>query len=63
LLLLSLHLDLLTLYLKLLPLELVLSSLYLSKSGGCVLSLSLYLKLLSLLCLGQPLKYSHHGWV
>jgi hypothetical protein len=61
--LLSLHLELLSLELKLLPLELVLMSLNLSKCSCCVLSLALYLKLLSLLGLGQPLKNSHHGWV
>jgi hypothetical protein len=61
--LLSLHLELLTLELKLLPLELILTGLYLSKCSCCVLSLSLHLKLMSLLCLGQPLKNSHHGWV
>jgi hypothetical protein len=61
--LLSLHLELLTLELKLLPLELVLTSLYLSKCRCCVLGLTLHLYLLPLLGLGQPLKYSHHGWV
>jgi hypothetical protein len=61
--LLPLHLKLLPLKLQLLPLELVLMSLNLSKCGSCVLSLSLHLNLLSLLGLGQPLKYSHHGWV
>jgi hypothetical protein len=54
---------LLPLHLKLLPLELVLTSLNLSKYGSCVLSLSLHLNLLSLLGLGQSLKNSHHGWV
>jgi hypothetical protein len=61
--LLSLHLELLPLKLELLPLELVLTSLNLSKYSCCVLSLSLHLKLLPLLGLGQPLKNSHHGWV
>jgi hypothetical protein len=61
--LLSLHLKLLPLKLQLLPLKLVVTSLNLSKYGSCVLSLSLHLNLLSLLSLGQPLKYSHHGWV
>jgi hypothetical protein len=61
--LLPLHLKLLPLKLQLLPLELILTSLNLSKCGSCVLSLSLHLYLLSLLSLGQPLKYSHHGWV
>jgi hypothetical protein len=61
--LLSLHLELLPLKLKLLPLELVLTSLNLSKCSYCVLSLSLHLKLLPLLGLGQPLKNSHHCWV
>jgi hypothetical protein len=59
----SLHLELLPLKLKLLPLELVLTSLNLSKCSCCVLSLSLHLNLLPLLCLGQPLKNSHHGLV
>jgi hypothetical protein len=61
--LLPLHLELLSLELELLPLELVLMSLNLSERGSCILSLSLHLDLLSLLGLGQPLKYSHHGWI
>jgi hypothetical protein len=61
--LLPLHLELLSLKLELLPLELVLTSLNLSEHGSYVLSLSLHLDLLSLLGLGQPLKYSHHDWI
>jgi hypothetical protein len=61
--LLPLHLKLLPLKLQMLPLELVLMSLNLSKYSCCALSLSLRLNLLPLLGLGQPLKYSHHGWV
>jgi hypothetical protein len=53
--LLSLHFKLLPPKLQLLPLELVLTSLNLSKCSSCVLSLSLHLNLLSLLSLGQPL--------